>query len=88
MTSAARQRFDSRFRERLALLHRHDRRDRFGALAQQLGRAAHQIAALDRGHLAPDPETACGRLHGFGEVGFAGERDRADLGLGCRIDNG
>ncbi len=69
------------------MLHRHDAGDVFGAFSNQLRGMAHQFAALEGGYFAPDFEAALGRLDGFGEIGFGGERYQADLDLAGGIDD-
>ena len=70
-----------------ALLHRHQRSDRIGALTQQIRRFAHHLRALERGDLLPRPEAFVSRVERAIEVGLLGVRDSANRLAGCRIDD-
>ena len=76
------------FRQRLALLHRHQRRDLVIALAHDRGRLAHDPAALERRHRPPDLEPLGGRFQRLVEIGAVGMRDGADGFLRRRIKHG
>jgi hypothetical protein len=71
-------RFHLGFGQRLALLHRQQRRDFVIALAHDGGGLAHDLAPVERRYRAPDLETGgCGGQR-FVEVGFFRVRDRPD----------
>ena len=54
--------------QRLALLHGQQRCDGVRTIAQQVGRLAHHLRAIECGNLAPEPEALCQRppVHGRG----------------------
>ncbi len=71
-------RFHPGFGQRLALLHRQQRRDFVVALAHDGGGLAHDLAAVERRYRAPDLETGGSCRQRLVEVGFFRMRDRAD----------
>ena len=77
--------FHLRFGQRLTLFQGHQPRGRVAALAQQLGRSAHQLGAFDGRGVAPDLEAPRGRCERVVEVGDAGARDRSDGLAGSRV---
>ena len=71
--------------QRLALLHRQQRRDLVIALAHDRGGLAHDPAALERGNVAPDLEAGGGGGERLVEIGLASMGDGADHLLGRGI---
>ena len=76
------------FGQRLALLHGHERRDLVIALAHDRGRLAHDPAALERRHRAPDLEPLGGCFQRLVEIGAVGMGHGADGFLGRRVEHG
>ena len=76
------------FGQRLALLHRQQRRDFVVALAHDRGRLAHDLAAVEWRHCTPDLEPLGSGLQRLVEIGAVGMRDGADHILGGRVEHG
>jgi len=84
---SAGQRFEFGFADGLALLEGHIGRDGIGALAEQVRRLAHDLAAVEGRHLAPRLVTLLRGFERAVEVGFLGVSNRADLLVVGRIDD-
>jgi len=70
-------------RQRLALFHRHQRRDLVGPAAQQVSGPAHELGAVEGRNPPPGRETALSRRQGEIEVGPLRMGDEA-VGLASR----